>query len=223
MKSLRNRYKLMIAFLAIMLLIALLNGCGSNTETEENDTEQDNGEESTKDVTDYPEVDENPIVTITMENDDQIIAELYPKVAPNTVANFISLIEDGFYDGLTFHRIEPGFVIQGGDPEGNGTGGPGYSIAGEFESNGVKNDLIHDRGVLSMARSQSPDSAGSQFFIMLESSPHLDGDYAAFGEVTEGMDTVDEIVAAGNSGDTPVMKKVGVDTKGYDYPEPEKQ
>ncbi|NAP01543.1 peptidylprolyl isomerase [Halomonas sp. MG34] len=158
-----------------------------------------------------------------MENDDQIIAELYPKVAPNTVANFISLIEDGFYDGLTFHRIEPGFVIQGGDPEGNGTGGPGYSIAGEFESNGVKNDLIHDRGVLSMARSQSPDSAGSQFFIMLESSPHLDGDYAAFGEVTEGMDTVDEIVAAGNSGDTPVMKKVEVDTKGYDYPEPEKQ
>ncbi|CDO02461.1 peptidyl-prolyl cis-trans isomerase [Oceanobacillus picturae] len=223
MKSLRNRYKLMIAFLAIMLLIALLNGCGSNTETEENDTEQDNGEESTNDVTDYPEVNENPIVTITMENDDQIIAELYPKVAPNTVANFISLIEDGFYDGLTFHRIEPGFVIQGGDPEGNGTGGPGYSIAGEFESNGVKNDLIHDRGVLSMARSQSPDSAGSQFFIMLESSPHLDGDYAAFGEVTEGMDTVDEIVAAGNSGDTPVMKKVEVDTKGYDYPEPEKQ
>ncbi|WP_042224028.1 peptidylprolyl isomerase [Oceanobacillus manasiensis] len=220
MYSLRNRYKLLIAFLAIMLLIALLNGCGSNNETEENDTEQDNGDESTKDVTDYPEVDENPIVTITMENDDQIIAELYPKVAPNTVANFISLIEDGFYDGLTFHRIEPGFVIQGGDPDGNGTGGPGYSIAGEFKSNGVENDLIHDRGVLSMARSQSPDSAGSQFFIMLESSPHLDGDYAAFGEVTEGMDTVDDIVA---SGDTAVMKKVEVDTHGYDYPDPEKQ
>lgn len=210
MKPLRKQSKLLITFFSVVLLIALLSACGDSTE---NDAQQE--------ISDYPEgVDENPIVTITMENDEQITAELYPEVAPNTVANFISLIEEGFYNGLTFHRTEPGFVIQGGDPEGNGTGGPGYSIAGEFSSNGFENELKHDRGILSMARSGAPDSAGSQFFIMLENSPHLDGDYAAFGEVTEGMETVDYIVA---SGETAVMKKVEVYTKGYDYPEPEKQ
>ena len=135
----------------------------------------------------------NPIVTITMENGKVIKAELYPDVAPNTVANFVSLVEKGFYDGLIFHRVIPGFMIQGGDPTGTGMGGPGYRIVGEFRLNGVKNDLKHTRGVLSMARSMHPDSAGSQFFIMHEDAPHLDGQYAAFGKVIEGMDAVDEI------------------------------
>ena len=135
----------------------------------------------------------NPIVTITMENGKVIKAELYPDVAPNTVANFVSLVEKGFYDGLIFHRVIPGFMIQGGDPTGTGMGGPGYRIVGEFRLNGVKNDLKHTRGVLSMARSMHPDSAGSQFFIMHEDAPHLDGQYAAFGKVIEGMDAVDGI------------------------------
>src|SRR5690625_1276896 len=129
-----------------------------------------------------------------MENDQKVIIELYPQVAPNTVDNFISLVQDGFYDGLIFHRVIPGFMIQGGDPEGTGSGGPGYSIKGEFESNDFSNELEHNRGVLSMARSQSPDSAGSQFFIIHEDSPHLDGDYAGFGQVIEGMDVIDDIL-----------------------------
>lgn len=136
----------------------------------------------------------NPVVTIKMENGKIIKAELYPEIAPNTVRNFVSLIKKGFYDGVIFHRVIPGFMIQGGDPDGIGTGGPGYSIRGEFSRNGFKNDLKHDRGVLSMARTSIPDSAGSQFFIMTEAAPHLDGSYAAFGRVTEGMDAVDEIV-----------------------------
>ena len=136
---------------------------------------------------------QNPIVTITMQNGGVMKAELYPETAPNTVANFISLVKKGFYDGTIFHRVIPGFMIQGGDPEGTGTGGPGYSIKGEFSRNGVKNDLKHTRGVLSMARAMDPDSAGSQFFIMHEDAPHLDGQYAAFGKVVEGMETVDEI------------------------------
>jgi len=135
----------------------------------------------------------NPIVTITMQDGGVITAELYPEIAPNTVNNFISLANHGFYDGLTFHRVIPGFMIQGGDPDGRGTGGPGYSIKGEFSSNGFKNDLAHERGVLSMARSMHPDSAGSQFFIMHQDAPHLDGEYAAFGKVTDGFDIVDSI------------------------------
>ena len=134
---------------------------------------------------------QNPVVTITMENGDQIRAELYPHIAPNTVNNFISLIRKGFYDGLIFHRIIKGFMIQGGDPEGSGMGGPGYFIKGEFDQNGFANDLKHTKGVLSMARSMMPDSAGSQFFIMHKAAPHLDGSYAAFGKVIEGMDVVD--------------------------------
>ena len=169
----------------------------------------------------------NPIVTIEMEDGGVIKAELYPEVAPNTVNNFISLIQAGFYDGLIFHRVIPGFMIQGGCPQGIGIGGPGYSIKGEFARNGVQNDLKHDRGVLSMARAMNPNSAGSQFFIMVERAPHLDGDYAAFGKVTEGMDVADRIVSASRDrSDKPYadqrMKKVTVDTLGVDYPAPEK-
>lgn len=169
----------------------------------------------------------NPIVTIEMENGSIIKAELYPEVAPNSVNNFISLIQKGFYDGLIFHRCIPGFMIQGGCPQGTGTGGPGYSIKGEFAQNGFQNDLPHDRGVLSMARAMDPNSAGSQFFIMVEKAPHLDGSYAAFGKVIEGMDTADAIVSGKTDwNDRPrekqVMKKVTVDTFGVEYPEPEK-
>jgi len=168
----------------------------------------------------------NPIVTITMQDGGVITAELYPEKAPNTVNNFISLIKKGFYDGLIFHRVISGFMIQGGDPDGRGTGGPGYGIKGEFAANGFDNDLIHERGVLSMARSMRPDSAGSQFFIMHQDAPHLDGQYAAFGKVIEGMDVVDRIAATRTGwGDKPVepqqMKTVTVDTQGVDYPEPE--
>ena len=137
----------------------------------------------------------NPIVTITMENGNVIKAELYPEIAPNTVKNFIDLINRGFYDGLIFHRVIPGFMIQGGCPEGTGMGGPGYSIKGEFTSNGFKNDLKHTKGVLSMARAMHPDSAGSQFFIMVADAPHLDGQYASFGKVIEGLEVADNIVA----------------------------
>ncbi len=170
---------------------------------------------------------ENPVVTIEMENGDMIKAELYPDVAPNTVNNFISLVNSGFYDGLIFHRVIDGFMIQGGCPDGTGTGGPGYQIKGEFSQNGFKNDLKHTRGVLSMARAMSPDSAGSQFFIMHADAPHLDGAYAAFGKVTEGLDVVDKIATTPTDyNDRPKqqqkMKKVTVDTKGVDYPEPEK-
>ena len=162
----------------------------------------------------------NPIVTIEMENGGVIEAELYPEIAPNTVANFVTLVASGFYDGLIFHRVIPGFMIQGGDPQGTGMGGPGYSIKGEFARNGFKqNTLKHTRGVLSMARSMMPNSAGSQFFIMHANAPHLDGDYAAFGKVTEGMDVVDAIAAARTDfQDRPVeeqkIKKATVDTFG---------
>lgn len=136
----------------------------------------------------------NPIVTIELKGGKKIKAELYPEIAPNTVKNFVSLIKKGYYDGVIFHRVIPGFMIQGGDPDGTGTGGPGYSIKGEFTGNGFKNDLKHSRGVLSMARTMVPDSAGSQFFIMVQDSPHLDGQYASFGKVIEGMEFADEIV-----------------------------
>ncbi len=169
----------------------------------------------------------NPIVTIEMENSKVIKAELYPDIAPNTVNNFISLANSGYYDGLTFHRVIYGFMIQGGCPDGTGCGGPGYSIKGEFAQNGFKNDLKHTEGVLSMARSMMPDSAGSQFFIMHKAAPHLDGQYAAFGKVIEGMDTVDEIAQCDTDfSDKPldpqIMKKVTVETFGVTYPQPEK-
>ncbi len=171
--------------------------------------------------------EQNPIVTIKMSNGDIMKAELYPEIAPNTVNNFIDLIKKEFYNGLTFHRIIEGFMIQGGDPDGNGTGGPDYSIKGEFSQNGFDNNLNHTAGVLSMARSMHPDSAGSQFFIMHKDAPHLDGAYAAFGKITEGMDIVDKIATCGTDwNDAPlapvVMETVTVDTFGVDYPEPEK-
>lgn len=165
---------------------------------------------------------QNPIVTFTMEDGKVMKAELYPEIAPNTVNNFISLIQKGFYDGLIFHRIISGFMIQGGDPEGTGMGGPGYSIKGEFKSNGFKNDLKHTKGVLSMARSQNPDSAGSQFFIMHKNAPHLDGDYAAFGKLIEGEDVLDAIASVSTDWNDrplkpPVIQSVTVDTFGVDY------
>lgn len=170
---------------------------------------------------------QNPVVTITMENGDVIKAELYPEIAPNTVNNFISLINKKFYDGLTFHRVIYNFMLQGGCPEGTGIGGPGYHIKGEFSHNGFDNSLKHTPGVLSMARTKIPDSAGSQFFIMHKSAPHLDGEYAAFGKVTEGMDVVNNIAECDTDfSDKPldpqVMKTVTVETFGVNYPEPEK-
>ena len=168
----------------------------------------------------------NPVVTFEMNSGKAFKAELYPEIAPNTVRNFISLVKKGFYNGLIFHRVISGFMIQGGDPEGKGIGGPGYCIKGEFSANGFKNDLKHDKGVLSMARTMAPDSAGSQFFVMHEDSPHLDGQYAAFGKVIEGQDVVDEIANCRTDyNDRPrqpqVMEKVTVDTFGVDYPAPE--
>ena len=170
---------------------------------------------------------QNPIVTIVVENFGTMKAELYPEIAPNTVNNFISLVKKGFYNGLIFHRVIKGFMLQGGDPEGSGMGGPGYGIKGEFSSNGFKNDLKHTPGVLSMARSMMPNSAGSQFFIMHKTSPHLDGDYAAFGKVTEGLEIVDKIASvATDYNDRPredvKIESMTVDTFGVDYPEPEK-
>ena len=169
----------------------------------------------------------NPIVTITLEDGGVIRAELYPDITPNTVHNFISLVKRGFYDGTVFHRIIRGFMIQGGDPEGTGTGGPGYSIRGEFTDNGFPNDLKHTPGVLSMARTMDPDSAGSQFFIMHGEAPHLDGQYAAFGKVIEGMDVVDAVANVPTDwNDRPLqdqrMKTVTVETFGVDYPDPDK-
>ena len=169
----------------------------------------------------------NPVVTITMTNGDVMKAELYPEIAPNTVNNFISLVQKGFYDGLIFHRVISGFMIQGGDPQGTGMGGPGYSIKGEFAMNGVRNDLKHTRGGLSMARSMMPNSAGSQFFIMHANAPHLDGQYAAFGKVVEGLDVVDKIASVRTGWqDKPVeeqkIQSMTVELFGETYPEPEK-
>ena len=169
----------------------------------------------------------NPVVTITMTDGSVMKAELYPEIAPNTVNNFISLIGKGFYDGVIFHRVIPGFMIQGGDPQGTGMGGPGYSIRGEFAANGFKNDLKHSRGVLSMARTMIPDSAGSQFFIMHANAPHLDGQYAAFGQVTEGLEVIDRIASVPTDwSDKPKTEQkiasMTVETFGVTYPEPEK-
>lgn len=169
----------------------------------------------------------NPVATIEMESGNSMKVELYPEIAPNTVNNFISLVKSGFYNGLIFHRVIPGFMIQGGCPQGTGTGNPGYSIRGEFRSNGFKNDLIHERGVISMARSGQPNSAGSQFFIMVANSPHLDGDYAAFGKVIEGMDEADRIVGSKKDfRDHPLedqrIKAITIDTFGQEYPDVQK-
>ena len=170
---------------------------------------------------------EKPIVTITMQNGDVMKAELYHEIAPNTVNNFISLINKGFYNGLIFHRVIKGFMLQGGDPEGTGMGGPDYSIKGEFTSNGFTNNLKHTKGVLSMARTMMPDSAGSQFFLMHKTSPHLDGEYAAFGKVIEGLEVIDKIAEVPTDfSDKPledqVIESITVETFGVDYPEPEK-
>lgn len=169
----------------------------------------------------------NPILTITMQDGSVMKGELYPEIAPNTVNNFISLVKKGYYNGLIFHRVIPGFMIQGGCPDGTGMGGPGYCIKGEFSQNGFKNDLKHTKGVLSMARTMAPDTAGSQFFIMHQTSPHLDGAYAAFGKITEGLDVIDAIAGVPtNYMDKPlkdqVIKSMEIDTLGVDYPEPEK-
>lgn len=201
-----------IFILAIMTIV--LVGCSANNDnTTDNSTEKIDGA--------------NPVVTITMENGKEITMELYKDVAPNTVNNFVTLINEGYYDGTTFHRVIPGFMIQGGDPDGNGTGGPGYGIPGEFTSNGFTNDLSHERGIVSMARTQIPDSAGSQFFIVVADSDFLDGEYAAFGKVLTGMDVVDEIVGVNrDSSDKPteaqVIKTMTVDTFGNTYPTPKK-
>lgn len=217
------RFKGLLLLVGCLLFVIVMTGCGAESDSDE----EKKAESPTKQTSDQDKGDQaNPIVTITMANDDQIKIELYTDVAPNTVNNFISLVKKGFYDGLIFHRVIPEFMIQGGDPAGNGTGGPGYSIKGEFSSNGFENDLKHERGVISMARSSDPDSAGSQFFIMVNESPNLDGKYAAFGKVIEGMDVVDAIVSVErNAADKPLekqqMKTVTVDTKGHDYPEPE--
>ena len=214
-------------FLALIVCLLGFSACADETGAPETTVPQ------SEQTTDKPETEEttvangeNPIITITMQNGGVIKVELYPDVAPNTVNNFISLAQKGFYDGLIFHRVIPGFMIQGGDPEGMGYGGPGYAIKGEFSANGFENELAHTRGVISMARSSAPDSAGSQFFIMVEDAPHLDGEYAAFGKVIEGMDVVDEIVAADTDAndkpyDDQIMQTVTVDTRGVDYPEPE--
>ncbi|ARK21727.1 peptidylprolyl isomerase [Sporosarcina sp. P26b] len=222
-----KRNKALYFMMSILALAILLVGCGKATEEEPAETTTETPKEEPKEqAVDYSaDVKENPVVTITMENDEQIVLELEPTVAPNSVANFISLIEDGYYDGLIFHRVIPGFMIQGGDSSGDGTGGPGYSIDGEFSSNGFENNMKHERGVLSMARAQDPNSAGSQFFIMTDETASLDGEYAAFGKVIEGMETVDAIVANETDAmDKPVeeqkMKTVEVDTKGFDYPKP---
>lgn len=204
MKSTRTRSAILLVMLCLVMIIAA--GCSSGAA----------GNNAS-----------HPIVTIEMEDGGIIKAELYPEVAPNTVNNFISLIQKGFYDGTIFHRVIPGFMIQGGDPEGTGTGGPGYSIAGEFSGNGFTNNLLHTEGILSMARTQAPDSAGSQFFIMDAAAPSLDGSYAAFGKVTEGIEVVKSIVnlprdSSDRPEEPPVMKKVTIDTLGVTYPEPQK-
>lgn len=219
-----KKSKVLLWIASIILIAGVLSGCGGSSSSGLSPNEE----------VDYSRGN-NPIVTIQMKDEDnqlenggKIVIELYPEAAPNTVANFISLIEEGFYDGLIFHRVIEGFMIQGGDPLGNGLGGPGYSIKGEFASNGFdQNQLRHERGVISMARAMNPDSAGSQFFIMVEEAPSLDGDYAGFGKVIEGMEVVDYIVSVPDDGnDKPkvdqIIEKMTVDTKGVDYGEPEK-
>ncbi len=230
-KLIAARRRTSIAVIALIALLLIAAGCGKR----DNGTANGNANAGASQPANTKEADatstldtsgDNPIVTIEMDNGKTIKVELYPKIAPNTVNNFVSLVNKGFYDGTIFHRVIPGFMIQGGDPDGTGMGGPGYGIEGEFAKNGFQNDLKHTRGVISMARSGNPNSAGSQFFIMVADAPHLDGSYAAFGKVVEGMDAVDEIVGVPTGAQDrpktpPVMKKVTVDTRGAAIPEPE--
>lgn len=225
-----KKYIKLILIVTLMSSLVLV-GCG-NSKTSDNQKNESEQTPITNDSTNdkkSTESNENlPIATITVEGYGVIEAELYPEIAPNTVNNFIDLAKKGFYDNLKFHRIIKGFMIQGGDPQGNGTGGPGYSIEGEFTSNGFANSLKHTKGVLSMARSQDPDSAGSQFFIMTGDAPHLDGEYAAFGKVISGLDVVEKIESVKTgANDAPekdvVIKSITVDTKGVDYKEPVKK
>lgn len=217
-----KRKPVSILILSVLLITSfVLIGCNNN----EDKTKEKSKTENTDHNQAYSSQD-NPLVRIEMEDGGKIDIELYPQVAPNTVNNFISLIQKNYYDGLNFHRVIPGFMIQGGDPLGDGSGGPGYGIKGEFKSNDIENNIVHARGILSMARAGDPDSAGSQFFIMTKDSPHLDGEYAAFGKVIEGMDIVDKIVEVEtDASDKPleaqVMKKVTVDLKDKAYDEPE--
>jgi len=227
MKKMKFFKKIMVLFTLIFVIFA--GGCGNKAENKvENTPPVTEKVEPAKEVkTEKGPNDKNPMVTIEMEDGSKIKVELYPEIAPNTVRNFVSLIQKGYYNGLIFHRVIPGFMIQGGDPEGTGMGGPGYGIKGEFSSNGFENPLKHERGVISMARSNDPNSAGSQFFIMVKEYPSLDGQYAAFGKVTEGMETADKIVSVETgAGDRPIkeqkMKKVTVDTFGVKYGEAEK-
>lgn len=206
--------KVNVILLMLLTVLIIFTGCSAKKEVKE-------PEISEKDIK-----KENPIVTIETNDKEKILIELYPNIAPNTVNNFVSLINKGYYDGLDFHRVIPGFMIQGGDPDGNGSGGPGYGIKGEFEKNGIKNDIEHTRGIISMARSTDPDSAGSQFFIVVEDSSHLNGEYAGFGKVIEGMEAVDKIVnSERDKNDKPlkpqIIKKVTVDLMGEKYNEPE--
>lgn len=234
-----NKRTLSGLLVIIAVLLVITTGCGGTKTNNGTDT-QGSGGAANAPATDTPATeapkedgpellgsDKHPVVTIEMSNDKVIKVELYPEVAPNTVNNFVSLVGKGFYDGVIFHRVIPGFMIQGGDPDGAGTGGPGYSIKGEFTENGFDNKLKHTRGVISMARTNLPDTAGSQFFIMHEDASSLDGKYAAFGKVIEGLDVVDEIVAQErDASDKPLnplsMKKVTVDTKGMTFEEPKK-
>lgn len=221
-----KKYIRLILVVTLMSSLVLV-GCG-NSKTNNNQSEQPSTTNESSDKESSKSNENLPIATITVDGYGVIEAELYPEIASNTVNNFIYLANKGFYDNLKFHRIIKGFMIQGGDPQGNGTGGPGYSIEGEFTSNGFANSLKHTKGVLSMARSQDPDSAGSQFFIMTGDAPHLDGEYAAFGKVISGMDVVEKIenVKTG-SNDAPekdvVIKSITVDTKGVEYKEPVKK
>ncbi|MGH4050897.1 MAG: peptidylprolyl isomerase [Clostridium sp.] len=228
MKRIKFLRKTMVLFTLIFVVIA--GGCGNKEQAKVDDTtkvEQAVEPTAVKKPTEKGANDKNPMVTIEMEDGSIIKIELYPEIAPNTVRNFVSLVQSKFYDGLIFHRVITDFMIQGGDPEGTGTGGPGYEISGEFSNNGFENALKHERGVISMARSADLDSAGSQFFIMVKDTSSLDGDYAPFGKVTQGLETVDKIVAVEKDGsDKPTkdqkMKKVTVDTFGVKYGEVEK-
>lgn len=216
-----------ISMLILILGISFLAACNDEQPNETEHKKTKTSKETDKTSAYKGENEEAPIVTMTMEDGSEVIIELYPQLAPNTVNNFISLVQDGFYDGLIYHRVIPGFMIQGGDPEGTGAGGPGYSIKGEFNSNDFNNELEHERGVLSMARSQSPDSAGSQFFIMHEDSSHLNGDYAGFGQVIEGMDVIDDIVEVPTDEqerpkEEQKIKSMTVELDGYEFTEPEK-
>lgn len=212
--------------IVLVTLLLVLAGCGAKTPDKEVE-EPENEVETPVETGGLIDPDaSHPVVTLTMENGDVMTLELYPEVAPNTVHNFIDLIQSGFYDGLVFHRVIPEFMIQGGDPQGNGGGGPGYNIKGEFSSNGIPNQIKHERGVLSMARTNNLDGAGSQFFIIHETSPHLDGQYAAFGKVITNLEAIDTIVSVEKgANDRPVVeqkiKSVTVDTLGVDYPKPE--